>query len=164
MSRLSRDEWLAGAFRVLAERGPGAMGISVLSKALGVTKGSFYWHFDSRQALLDAMFSSWEAKGTARIIEVVDAHSEDPAVRLHHLAVLVFGDADRYDAIEANLRSLARGNAAALAAVDRVDARRLEYVTQLLRAAGVPRAAARSAGGGVLSSAHWRVRLARGRR
>ncbi|MDH3500486.1 MAG: hypothetical protein OEM97_10210 [Acidimicrobiia bacterium] len=54
-----------------------------------------------------------------------------------------FGDAGRYDAVEASLRVLARGNVNAHSAVERVDNRRVAYVTGLLIAAGVPAGRAR---------------------
>ena len=137
MARLTRQQWLEGAFAVLAEQGPDAMGIARLSSALGVTKGSFYWHFDDRQSLLDAMFTTWERHGTSEIIRQVDAESSEPRVRLQHLATLVFGDAGRYDAVESNLRVMARGNPRALEIVERVDATRMTYVTGLLVAGGI---------------------------
>ena len=137
MARLTREQWLAGAFRVLAEAGPEAMGIAKLSRALGVTKGSFYWHFDDRQALIDAMLESWEAHGTAAIIDVVNDTSPDPGEKLHRLAEIIFGDIEIYASVEANLRVLARGNTAALATVERVDSQRIGYVTDLLLAFGI---------------------------
>ncbi len=49
--RLTREEWLAKALEVLARKGVAGMRIDALSKALGVTKGSFYWHFKNRDEL-----------------------------------------------------------------------------------------------------------------
>ena len=41
------------ALRALADGGPDAVRVEPLARALGVTKGGFYWAFDGRQALLD---------------------------------------------------------------------------------------------------------------
>jgi AcrR family transcriptional regulator len=44
-SRLSVDDWIRGGFAILAEEGIKALKIERLCRRLGVTKGSFYWHF-----------------------------------------------------------------------------------------------------------------------
>ncbi len=54
-ARLDADAWIAAAFDALAEGGIDAVRVEPLATALGITKGSFYWHFADRRALLDAM-------------------------------------------------------------------------------------------------------------
>src|SRR5258708_21900676 len=44
-SRLSVDGWIQAGFAILAEEGMKALKIDRLCRRLGVTKGSFYWHF-----------------------------------------------------------------------------------------------------------------------
>jgi AcrR family transcriptional regulator len=46
--RLSREEWLSRALQVLSREGKAKLKIESLTKNLGVTKGSFYWHFKGR--------------------------------------------------------------------------------------------------------------------
>ena len=53
-SRLSADDWALAALDVIAEQGLAAVAVEPLARRLGVTKGSFYWHFPSREALLVA--------------------------------------------------------------------------------------------------------------
>ncbi|MGI9498851.1 MAG: helix-turn-helix domain-containing protein, partial [Geminicoccaceae bacterium] len=53
--RLQRDDWIAAALAVLVESGVEAVQITVLAKRLKVTRGSFYWHFENRETLLDAL-------------------------------------------------------------------------------------------------------------
>ena len=60
-SRLSADDWALGALDVIAEQGLAAVAVEPLARRLGVTKGSFYWHFPSREALLVAALDLWEA-------------------------------------------------------------------------------------------------------
>jgi AcrR family transcriptional regulator len=48
--RLSMDEWVQEGFRVLAEDGVKALTLDRLCRRLGVTKGSFYWHFTDMKA------------------------------------------------------------------------------------------------------------------
>ena len=57
VARLDAEAWIAAAFDALAEGGIDAVRVEPLAKALGITKGSFYWHFADRRALLDAMLT-----------------------------------------------------------------------------------------------------------
>ncbi|MBP8098362.1 MAG: helix-turn-helix transcriptional regulator, partial [Arenimonas sp.] len=52
--RLSAEDWARAALDVIAEQGLAAVAVEPLARRLGVTKGSFYWHFPSREALLVA--------------------------------------------------------------------------------------------------------------
>jgi len=58
--RLGKDDWLRAARRALLERGPDAVRVEPLARDLGVTKGSFYWHFADRADLLEALLVEWE--------------------------------------------------------------------------------------------------------
>src|SRR3546814_3926398 len=51
--RLSADDWAQAALEQIAEQGVLAVAVEPLARRLGVTKGSFYWHFPSREALLE---------------------------------------------------------------------------------------------------------------
>jgi AcrR family transcriptional regulator len=59
-SRLSAEDWAVAALDVIAETGLASVAVEPLAKRLGVTKGSFYWHFPSREALLIAALERWE--------------------------------------------------------------------------------------------------------
>ncbi len=60
VTRLSISEWLRAARSALLNRGLGSVSIERLARELGVTKGSFYWHFKDRAALLEALLKEWE--------------------------------------------------------------------------------------------------------
>jgi AcrR family transcriptional regulator len=64
--------------------------VETLADRLGTTKGSFYWHFADRKALIAAALELWEREHT---IEVIDHLREipDPAERLRRLFELAFG-------------------------------------------------------------------------
>ena len=72
-SRLSRDDWTAAALRALAAGGLAAVAIEPLAAALGATKGSGYWHFANRAALVSATLERWEHDNTAAVIAQVDS-------------------------------------------------------------------------------------------
>ena len=55
-----RNDWLRAARRALLHRGPEGVRVEPLAAILGVTKGSFYWHFTNRRELLEALLREWE--------------------------------------------------------------------------------------------------------
>ena len=57
--RRTRDHWLRAARLALLHNGPEAVRVEPLARDLGVTKGSFYWHFRDRGALLEALLVEW---------------------------------------------------------------------------------------------------------
>jgi AcrR family transcriptional regulator len=58
--RLGRDDWMRAGRMALLTGGAAAVRVERLATDLGVTKGSFYWHFADRGALLEALLREWE--------------------------------------------------------------------------------------------------------
>lgn len=58
---MGRDEWVGAAVTALARDGAAGVRVEALARELGVTKGSFYWHFADRPALLVAVLDRWES-------------------------------------------------------------------------------------------------------
>src|ERR1043165_5052884 len=98
--RLSAESWAAAALDALIEDGVPAVAVEPLAVRLGATKGSFYWHFVNRDALVEAALALWERDRTEAVIAAMDAEP-DPARRLHRLFTTV--GSGRGDAVEANL-------------------------------------------------------------
>lgn len=90
-AQLSRDQWANEALNVIAEFGTDAVSIEKLAASLGVTKGSFYWHFTSRSELIQAALQQWEHVATTAIIEQLTQHS-DPIERLQALLIQSLGE------------------------------------------------------------------------
>ena len=82
--RETRESWARAALDALSRSGVEAVAVEPLARRLGVTKGSFYWHFGSRADLLNAALDLWERRGTEEIIAAL-APIEDPAERLRQL-------------------------------------------------------------------------------
>ena len=123
--KLSASEWTQGALKLLAERGVDGLRVERLAPMLGVTKGSFYWHFADRAELLDAVLVEWRQVATDQVIEAVERASDEPAERLRELIRLVFrvgGPLDRA------VRAWGTHDQRAAKAVSRVDARRYRFV------------------------------------
>jgi AcrR family transcriptional regulator len=68
--RLGRDDWMRAARRALLTGGPEAVRVEHLAADLGVTKGSFYWHFTDRAVLLDALIGEWEEERSVALAEL----------------------------------------------------------------------------------------------
>jgi AcrR family transcriptional regulator len=135
---LDAAAWIAGALDVLAADGIDAVRVEPLAKTLAVTKGSFYWHFADRRALIDAMLSHW-ADGRIAAIREQAPHDGDPAEALHSLADLYTRRSNaRGLSIELAIRALARNDEAAARAVQAVDAERLHLVRALFQRLGWP--------------------------
>lgn len=143
MRKLSRNEWISGAFEALCEGGFDALSVEPLAKRLGVTKGSFYHHFENRRSLHLALLGEWERLGTSQIIDEVSDTAPDAAARLRALAFQTMRSDPFTDAIETSIRSWAATDAEVSEVVGRVDARRLGFVEQLLRELGMPKGLAR---------------------
>jgi AcrR family transcriptional regulator len=138
MSTLTRDHYLAAGLDLLAEGGVSAVTIAALCERLGVTKGSFYHHFDDVSGYHEALLARWEA-GTYEAIEraraVTDSHK-----RLSVLKEL--GVAAHHEA-ESAIRAWGRSHEPAAAVVRRVDAAREANLVESFRAIGIPATRAR---------------------
>ena len=67
--RLERQDWIRGALELLETAGIDGIRIVPLAKRLGVTSGSFYWHFKNRRELHNALAEYWEREMTDAAIE-----------------------------------------------------------------------------------------------
>ncbi|HYS54682.1 MAG TPA: helix-turn-helix domain-containing protein [Thermoanaerobaculia bacterium] len=81
---LGAADWEEAALRALATGGPVAVSVEAIARTLGATKGSFYWHFADREALLSAALLRWEAQYTDRVIADLERIAE-PRKRLTRL-------------------------------------------------------------------------------
>src|SRR5918912_4289066 len=83
--RTPRDRWIEEGLQALGAGGPDAVRIEPLARALGVTKGGFYWHFSDRGALLDEMLDGWERESVDEVIERVERGGGDARAKLARL-------------------------------------------------------------------------------
>ncbi|WGI21251.1 TetR/AcrR family transcriptional regulator [Amylibacter sp. IMCC11727] len=68
----TRDDWIVAALSALIEEGIEGVRILKLSKSLGVTRGSFYWHFENLDELLSAMVAEWRVRNTGIMLDVLE--------------------------------------------------------------------------------------------
>src|SRR3546814_19865364 len=81
---LTADCWAEAALDAIAGGGLDAVAVEPLARRLGVTKGSFYWHFANRDALLRAALPRWERTEPAAIVPRI-RQEYDASVRSHTL-------------------------------------------------------------------------------
>ena len=133
VDQLSAKDWLNHGLKTLAQEGFTALKAVPLAKSMGVSRGSFYWHFADIEAFHGELLKLWRDIAAERIIADVDAASEkDNALQV--LLHRVFGE---QRALENAVRRWATVDPAARVAVQAIDRRRVSYVEGLLRAAGV---------------------------
>jgi len=138
--QLSAKDWLDQGLKTLAERGFTALKAEPLAKALGVSRGSFYWHFADIGAFHTAILKHWREVAAERIIANLEAAS-DNRDRLPLLLRQAFGGKL---ALENAVRTWATVDPAARSAVQAIDRRRLGYVESMLGASGLSPGVARA--------------------
>jgi AcrR family transcriptional regulator len=133
LTRTPPSRWIDEGLRALAAGGPDAVRIESLARALGVTKGGFYWHFDDRSALLDEMLDTFERVGVDEVIERVEREGGDARAKLRRLFSVVPG-VGKPMKIELAIRDWARRDKSIAKRLRRVDNRRMDYLRSLFGA------------------------------
>ncbi|WP_326652576.1 TetR/AcrR family transcriptional regulator [Streptomyces sp. NBC_01750] len=141
--RLSARDWADAALAAISERGLAAVAVEPLAARLGTTKGSFYWHFTNREALIGAALGRWEEICTEEIITAMESEP-DPEKRLRSLFARVTASAAE-DPLEVSLLATAAHPQVALV-LRRVTERRVGYVARLFEELGFPPDQARQRG------------------
>lgn len=133
---LQAKDWLEAALEILDERGVDAVKILPLSKSLNVSRGSFYWRFESREDLLERLLEYWEEELTLKIMRRVSVANGTPRERLHELMENVLtGRKERYDH---SVILWGRIDKNAARAYKRTLRKRLNFIKDLLREANIP--------------------------
>ena len=136
--QLDRQGWVEGAIETLADEGLAGMRVETLARRLGVTKGSFYWHFKDRQDLLQDVLQTWK---TGRLRDIDKRSEAEPGKEREQLLSII----DIYSSsrnrkgisIELAMRDWARRDPLASAVVEEVDTYRLNNARRLYVTSGV---------------------------
>jgi AcrR family transcriptional regulator len=131
VQRLSPQDWLAAAEKRLISGGIDSVKIGLLAKDLGVTRGSFYWHFKDRGHLLDVMLASWHSFSLGVFDDLLLKEGScgmDEFLRLVHLWI----DEEQFDAgLEAAIRDWARVSEDVAEVVKDVDEGRIKAIKRI---------------------------------
>ena len=136
---LSASDWIAAAMEAIVRGGVAAVAVEPLAVHLGTTKGSFYHHFPSRDALIVAALEDWERSQTEAVIERLEL-IPDPGERLR--AVLAAAFADRAGGVRDAALLASSTHPLVRPIVKRVTDRRLRYFARMYVGLGLPRARA----------------------
>jgi AcrR family transcriptional regulator len=130
--QLSQKDWLDLGLKVLATQGFTALKAEPLAKAMGVSRGSFYWHFADIGAYHAAILKHWREVAAEQVIAGLEATpDQEQPIRL-----LLREAFSARLSLEKAVRSWATSDAVARSAVQAIDRRRVSYVAELLRRAG----------------------------
>ena len=129
--QLSADDWIKQGLKALAKNGFTALKADPLARAMGVSRGSFYWHFADLGAFHADVLKRWREIAAEQIIADVEAAGDEP---LKALLRRSFGA--RLD-LERAVRSWAAFDTAAQGAVRAIDRRRIDYIETLLAMRGL---------------------------
>lgn len=153
-----RDEWIGAAAQAMSDGGLEAVRVEAIARDLSVTKGSFYWHFKDRPALLEAVLERWEE--AARSALEAAAAQPTPEQRIgslfRQLARPTGGLSD------AEVRAWARRERAVAERVAEMELRRVVFLKEQLSAMGASLVDAhRRAEAGYLAAIAWLERASR---
>jgi AcrR family transcriptional regulator len=138
--QLSAQDWLKQGLRTLAKEGFTALKAEPLAKVMGVSRGSFYWHFADIGAFHAAILDHWREVAAEQIIANLEAASDHD----NPLPLLLRQAFGARLALENAVRTWATLDPLARTAVQAIDRRRLDYVENLLRASGLSTNVARA--------------------
>lgn len=128
-TRFDRQAWLRAALDVLAREGQAKLRVDRIAADLGVTKGSFYHHFESREDFVRSLLAFWSeafTKGVMAEIEALDTSAEERLLQL--MLTIEREGLDRYDIA---FRSWAAQDSSVAEEVRRVDLARYGFVRSL---------------------------------
>lgn len=131
--RLGKQEWINAGLEALKKSGARALKAEPLAKGLGVSRGSFYWHFESKEDFEVLIVKEWRLRSTQTVIVEIDK-IPDPKKQLSELIDLAMSN---NMALDKAIRAWATHNVIVAKTVAQVDKERIRYVESLLQNAGV---------------------------
>ena len=126
---LTRDDWISAAWDMLGENGLDGVRVEPLARRLGVTKGSFYWHFKDRHQLMEALLDRWFSIWDDQMLPDME-EAANPADRIWALFESVLGRLTRGQTV--SLRMMSHSDADVARRIDERDAQRLSFLTSQL--------------------------------
>lgn len=132
-SPLTESDWVHAATEILVQENVRGIKIDKLCAKLGVTKGSFYWHFRQRSDILTALLKDWRRRATLNVIQSIARSGAKGIGRLRNLIEMTrHPKAGEVAAIEMSIRDWARRVEMPKEAINEVDTIRIQYFEQIL--------------------------------
>ncbi len=130
---LSPTDWLKHGLFALAAGGPRALRADALARELGVSRGSFYWHFQSLDDFHAQLLSFWTHVAVDKMIDQHERAAASPQARLQAIVLHAFTTDLRF---ERAMRAWSLEAERVASALAEIDTRRTQYLSRLLRSAG----------------------------
>jgi AcrR family transcriptional regulator len=130
--RLTREDWLDAALAAVVEAGFDQARVLLLAERLGVTRGSFYWHFTDHAALIEALLARWQKLEQVARAQLRQSDTADPHADLEHLLEAALSHAGpnlENVRFELALRELGRRDATVASMLAEIDAERMDLFT-----------------------------------
>lgn len=150
---LSRDEWLEKALDVVSRAGGAKLRIQSLVAEIGVTKGSFYWHFKNRKDFILSLIDYWHEAYTLTVSNFLDNYEGSAKEKLRTLLNMVF--VQKLTRHDLAIRAWAIEEPSIRPRVKKTDDFRLAYVCNLLTEIGFDEEAADFRARVFLGEASW---------
>jgi AcrR family transcriptional regulator len=123
---VSKAQWLETALTLLRDHSVADITVEGLAKKLGVAKSGFYWHFRSREEMLNALLDYWLHEVTEVITDNVEIEALEPKTRLMLCAEMIHElDLTRY---EIGIRQFALRDGNALRVVKETNNMRMDFI------------------------------------
>jgi AcrR family transcriptional regulator len=137
IERADRETWIVGAREALVAGGIASVKVAPLAQTLGLTTGSFYWHFKDRGDLLDALLQHWASTNTEAMREACAIKDPDKAIdALVEMWITEDGFCSAYDSA---VRDWARVSETVDQAVRKIDRERIAMIEGIFRRFGYDR-------------------------
>lgn len=133
MARLTEQDWLTHGLKTLADHGIAGLKAAKMAETLGVSRGSFYWHFEDIHDFEARLLDHWQRLTTDETIRQIDRAANETE-RLPELMIKAFRARPELDRA---IRVWAGIDESVRAKLRRVDALRIEYLKNLLVAGGL---------------------------
>lgn len=130
--RGSREGWLEAGYQALIEGGIDAVKILPLAKRLNLSRTSFYWFFQDREALLAALIDGWDDRTTRPLVDATTQYAERVSEAMLNV-LTCFLSPNVFDSrLEFAVRSWALQDEGVAARVRAADNSRLEALTSMM--------------------------------
>lgn len=136
--RGSREGWLEAGYQALIENGVDAVKILPLAKRLKLSRTSFYWFFEDREALLSALLDGWALRTSKPLIDATMEYAESRAEAMLNVLACFIAEGAFDSKLEFAVRSWALQDEGVAARVEAADEARLKALTTMLVNWGVP--------------------------
>jgi len=135
--KLTKEQWLEKALQIINREGFGTIKIDRLVRVMGVTKGSFYWHFESKKDFIANLIEYWDKKFTNNVIKRIKDIADNPSECL--LELMLFITDNQLAQYDFAIHALAQNEPDAFPLIKKVLEKRIEFVATLFSAMGLKR-------------------------